>query len=179
MIVDGYNVIHAWPVLKRALQESGLEDARRQLLRSMAEYAAQTGDAVTVVFDSHGRSSGVQTEVVDGVTVQYGSSTATADHVIERLAYDAARSGGADGVIVATSDRLQREMVSAMGVATMSALALQDEVARVRATQEQTSGGLRHAATQARRLEDGLSDETRRRLEQMRRGQSSDADHTG
>jgi len=174
LIVDGYNVIHAWPALVRALHADGLEPARRRLVHALAEYAAQSGTAVTVVFDSHGRSGGVQTEVVDGVTVHFGSSAASADHVIERLAYEAARQGGADEVMVATSDRLQRELVQAMGVPTLSALALQDEVNRVRAGQDDTSTRLRHSAQRSRRLEEELSEETRRRLERMRRGQSDD-----
>ena len=175
LIVDGYNVIHAWPSLLRRLHEASLEDARRHLVHALSEHAAQTGDVVTVVFDSHGRSGGVQSEVVDGVTVQYGSSRASADHVIERLAYAAARGGGAEGVTVVTSDRLQRALVSAMGVATMSAAALQDEVARSRTTQEHTRGTLRHAASRSRRVEEGISEQTRRRLERLRRGLSETA----
>jgi len=166
--VDGYNVIHAWPVLKRTLQDSGLEHARRTLVHELSEYSAQLGVDVTVVFDSH-RKGGMQTEQMDGVTVHYGSALASADHVIERLAYEAARNGRAEHVVVATSDRLQRAMVTAMGVATMGATALLEEVTRVSAERQQTGTRLRSVADSARRVQDGLSDETRNRLEQIRR----------
>ncbi len=170
LIVDGYNIIHAWPSLKRALNEGGLEHARHQLVHTLSEYSAQSGMIVTVVFDAHARQGNIEKAVVDGVTVHYGSSTASADHVIERLAYMAAREGGAADVLVATSDRLQRSMVTAMGVATMSARALEEEVSRVLAEREQTTDRLRSSARSARRVEESLSEETRRRLEAMRRG---------
>ena len=173
LIVDGYNVIHAWPDLKRALAEGGLEHARNRLTHTLAEYAAQSGTQVTVVYDAHRKRDGNQEDVVDGVTVRFGSSDASADHVIERLAYEAARGGRGADVVVATSDRLQRSLVSAMGVATLSALALQEEVARVLAERERASHRLRSAARTARRVEDSLSEETRRRLEALRRGDAA------
>jgi uncharacterized protein len=175
LIVDGYNVIYAWSPLKRALGKSGLEHARNLLTHMLSEYQAQTGMAVTVVYDAHNRGGGTQTETVDGVTVHYGSSTETADHVIERLAYNAARDGGAAGVLVATSDRLQRAMVTAMGVPTMSASALEAEVSRVLSEREDAAERLRASARSGNRVEDGLSEETRRRLEALRRGRVDDA----
>jgi len=170
LIVDGYNVVHAWPSLKRLLQSSGLEDARTQLVRLLAEYAAQTGTSVTVVYDSHGRTGATQTDEIDGVTVLFGSRTASADHVIERLAYEAARRGDAADVVVATSDRLQRAIVSAVGAATMSALALEAEVARVLAETDETSRRIGRTGHAARRVEDRLSPDVRARLDALRRG---------
>ena len=120
LIVDGYNIIHAWPALHATLRERGLEDARRHLVSMLAEYAAQTGVAVTVVFDAHGRAGAIpSTEKLDGVTVLFGSKRATADHVIERAAYQASQRGEGADVVVATDDRLERDVVGAMGVATM------------------------------------------------------------
>ncbi len=176
LIVDGYNVIHAWPGLKQALQEGGLEHARARLLHTLSEYAAQAGLMVTVVFDAHGRRGGTEGVVVDGVTVYYGTSTASADHVIERLAYTAARDGGAADVTVATSDRLQRSMVTAMGVATLSAPALEEEVSRVLAGTEQASRRMRDTAQRSARLSDRLDPRTRQRLEALRRGEPDPAE---
>ena len=98
--------------------------------------------AVTVVFDAHGRPGGLpSTEQFDGVTVLFGSKRATADHVIERAAYRASQRGEGADVVVATDDRLERDVVGAMGVATMGARALEAEVAR-------TSHGGSYAASQ-------------------------------
>ncbi|MBV8195167.1 MAG: NYN domain-containing protein [Candidatus Dormibacteraeota bacterium] len=171
IIVDGYNVIHAWPALKRTLERRGLEDARRQLVTMLADYAAQTPTSVTVVFDAHGREpAGEPAEVIDGVTVVFGTRTASADHVIERLAGDAARRGEAGGVTVATGDRLQRALVGAMGIGTISASALEIEVSRVRADMANSSTRRQREAGSARRVESHLDAETRRRLEEIRRG---------
>jgi predicted RNA-binding protein with PIN domain len=174
LIVDGYNVIHAWPRLKRALSERGLEDARRLLIQALSEYAAQTGVAVTVVFDAHSRVGDRNAaESIDGVTVRYGTTTASADHVIERLANEASRHGNAADVVVATGDRLQRSMVTAMGAGTMSAKALEEEVTSASHT---ANDARRHRdeATGARRVEHQLDPDVRRRLEALRRGQPDD-----
>jgi uncharacterized protein len=172
LIVDGYNVIHAWPRLKRALSERGLEDSRRLLIQALSEYAARSGVAVTVVFDAHSRVGDRHaSETIDGVTVRYGTKTASADHVIERLANEAARRGNAGDVVVATGDRLQRAMVGAMGAATMSAKALEEEVMRVASDAGADARRHRDEATTERRVEHQLDADVRRRLEALRRGQ--------
>lgn len=165
LIVDGYNVVHAWPPLKRVLQARGLEDARDQLIHALSEYSAHTGVKVTLVFDSHERTESAEPpEVIDGVIVRFGTKAASADHVIERLAQRLARRGDAGQVTVATGDRLQRALVGAMGVATISAEALAEEVARATgeasATRRSTEGPSR-----IRRVEEHLSPETRRKLD--------------
>ena len=172
LIVDGYNVIHAWPRLKRALSERGLEDSRRLLIQTLSEYAAQTGVAVTVVFDAHSRVGDRHAaETIDGVTVRYGTTTASADHVIERLANEASRRGNAADVVVATGDRLQRSMVTAMGAGTMSAKALEEEVTRVASDTADAARRHRDEAIGARRVEHQLDADVLRRLEALRRGQ--------
>jgi uncharacterized protein len=175
LIVDGYNVIHAWPRLLQVLRERGLEDARRALVQALAEYASQTDSEVTVVFDAHSRpATRDPVEVVDRVTVRYGTRTASADHVIERLAHEAARRGDAHSVIVATGDRLQRAMVGAMGVATLSPRALEAEVERVAAEVSTATRKRRTEASGARRVEHQLDADTRRRIESMRRDRPRD-----
>ncbi|MFI5245159.1 MAG: NYN domain-containing protein [Gemmatimonadales bacterium] len=172
LIVDGYNIIHAWPALHSTLRERGLEDARRQLVSALSEYAAQTGVAVTVVFDGHARPGGVpSTEKLDGVTVLFGSKRATADHVIERAAYRASQRGEGADVVVATDDRLERDVVGGMGVATMGARALETEVARVSGSVGAETKRMRADTRRSTRVEDGLDPETRRRLERIRRGE--------
>jgi hypothetical protein len=171
LIVDGYNIIHAWPALKTTLLNRGLEDARRQLISALAEYSAQTGVAVTVVFDGQARPGGLPSdEHHDGVTVVFGSKRASADHVIERAAYRAAQRGEGADVVVATDDRLERDVVGGMGVATMGARALEAEVARVAANVDAETRRMRDDSRRTLRVEDGLDPEVRRRLERLRRG---------
>lgn len=165
LIVDGYNVVHAWPELKRTLETRGLEDARRRLVHELSEYAAHTGTAVTVVFDSHDRlPSNEPPEVIDGVTVLYGTKTSSADHVIERLAQRTARRGAASDVTVATGDNLQRALVGAMGVATISAASLAAEVQR--AAGDATHARRQHdQSARHNRVEEHLSPDARRKLD--------------
>lgn len=177
LIVDGYNVIHAWPRLKRALSERGLEDARRLLVHALAGYAARTGDDVTVVFDAHARVAiNEPNDVIDGVSVVYGTKTASADHIIERLANEASRRGMNVDVTVVTDDRLQRSMVGAMGVPSISAAMFEADVTRAASA---TAHGLRAKRETATtdRIEHQLPADVARRLEALRRGRNADVSH--
>jgi predicted RNA-binding protein with PIN domain len=132
VIVDGYNVIHAWAPLKRLLDVS-LEAARDKLIERLGVYAMVIGAEVTVVFDAHHSSARMNSEeVVEGVKVVFTRKGHSADSVIERTAYAAVGSG--DLITVATSDRTQRDMVRGMGGAVIDARELERRV--VEAEQE-------------------------------------------
>jgi predicted RNA-binding protein with PIN domain len=171
LVVDGYNIMHAWPELARAMRAESLEEARRRLVVRLAEYRATTGNEVLVVFDARFRAGGGgDREVVEGVEVRYGSARESADHVIERLMYEASRQGRVLEMVLATDDRLQSDLVAGMGVPTLSSRALRAEVERA---DRERSGELRRRAEEVAgrdRLDRRLSPEVRRRLEEMRRG---------
>ena len=165
LIVDGYNMIFAWPELA-ALKDAKLEDARDVLVAILADYAAMTGQKVTVVFDSHRRPSAEGTEQqVSGIQVVYSGRGASADHVIERLVYEARSS---DEVTVATSDALQRDI--ALGK-TVSALVLKAQVEAALAGRDVQINDRKARSDLSRRLEDRLDPKTRERLDRFRRGQ--------
>jgi predicted RNA-binding protein with PIN domain len=127
LIVDGYNVIHAWPSLKRMLATARLEDARDELVRRLAVLGMVSGEDVTVVFDAHhSKSMANSEETVDGVRVLFTRRGHSADHGIERLAYVASEAG--EVITVATSDRFQGDLVRGMGGAVISALELERRV---------------------------------------------------
>ncbi|HKW60744.1 MAG TPA: NYN domain-containing protein [Candidatus Dormibacteraeota bacterium] len=120
LIVDGYNVVHAWPALKRLLTTASLEDARDELVRRLAVLGMVSGEEVTVVFDAHHSTAMSNTEeTVDGVRVVFTRKGHSADHSIERLAYQSSQAGAV--ITVATSDRFQRDLVRGMGGAVISA----------------------------------------------------------
>jgi uncharacterized protein len=126
VIVDGYNVIHAWVPLKRLLDVS-LEAARDKLVERLAVYAMVTGADVTAVFDAHHSAARTNSEeTVEGVHVVFTRKGHSADHVIERLAYAAGQAG--DVITVATSDRMQRDLVRGMGGAVIDARELERRV---------------------------------------------------
>jgi predicted RNA-binding protein with PIN domain len=127
LIVDGYNVIHAWTSLKHLLNTASLEAARDSLIERLSVLGMVSGEEVTVVFDAHhSKAMSNSEEVVDGVRVIFTRKGHSADHSIERIAYQASQSG--DVITVATSDRFQRDLVRGMGGAVISALELERRV---------------------------------------------------
>lgn len=124
MIVDGYNVIHAWPSLKRLLSDASLEAARDRLIERLSVFGLVTGADVTVVFDAHHSTArATSEELIEGVHVMFTRKGHSADHAIERIAYQASQA--ADVITVATSDRFQRDLVRGMGGAVIGALELE------------------------------------------------------
>jgi predicted RNA-binding protein with PIN domain len=135
LIVDGYNVIHAWPSLKRLLTGASLEASRHKLVERLAVLGMVSGEEVTVVFDAHhSKAMSNSEDMVDGVRVIFTRKGHSADHSIERIAYQASQTG--DIITVATSDRFQRDLVRGMGGAVISALELERRV--IDAEQEMT-----------------------------------------
>jgi predicted RNA-binding protein with PIN domain len=172
LIVDGYNVVFAWPELA-ALKDVNLDDARQALIAIMADYAALTRQQVTIVFDSHRRPDAEGTsQKVSGVEVIFSGRKSSADHVIERLIF-AARPG--DRVTIATSDRLQRDLALGKEVKTISALLLKTEVEATLERRDAEIGDRKAKSDLSRRLEDRLDEKTRRRLDELR-GRSSSSE---
>jgi predicted RNA-binding protein with PIN domain len=127
VIVDGYNVIHAWPQLKRLMGEATLEAARDKLIERLSVFGMVAGADVTVVFDAHHSAARSNSEeLVEGVHVLFTRKGHSADHAIERIAYGASQVG--DVITVATSDRFQRDLVRGMGGAVISAPELERRV---------------------------------------------------
>jgi predicted RNA-binding protein with PIN domain len=135
LIVDGYNVIHAWQSLKRLMSTASLEAARDELVRRLAVLGMISGEEVTVVFDAHhSKEMSNSEETIDGVRIVFTRKGHSADHSIERLAYQASQSG--DVITVATSDRFQRDRGRGMGGVVIRAGELARRV--VEAEQEMT-----------------------------------------
>ena len=127
LIVDGYNVVHAWASLKRLLTNASLEAARDKLVERLSVLGMISGEDVTVVFDAHhSNAMSNSEETVDGVRVVFTRKGHSADHSIERLAYKASEIG--EIITVATSDRFQRDLVRGMGGAVITALELEKRV---------------------------------------------------
>jgi predicted RNA-binding protein with PIN domain len=127
VVVDGYNVIHAWQQLKRLMGEATLEAAREKLIDRLSVFGMVAGADVTVVFDAHHSAARSNSEeLIEGVHVLFTRKGHSADHAIERIAYAASEVG--DVITVATSDRFQRDLVRGMGGAVISALELERRV---------------------------------------------------
>ena len=100
-LIDGYNVINAWPELIRL--RSNLDEARDVLIRILTEYGAFENYEMTVVFDAFATDEEEHAlEISSRMRVIYTATGETADSCIERLAYTAVRMGRE--VHVVTSD---------------------------------------------------------------------------
>lgn len=139
VVVDGYNVIHAWPSLKKLMTEASLEAARDKLVERLSILGIVAGADVTVVFDAHHSAAWTNSEeLVEGVHVLFTRKGHSADHAIERIAYAAVNKSHPDRasapkqvddiITVATSDRFQRDLVRGMGGAVISAEELERRV---------------------------------------------------
>lgn len=127
VVVDGYNVIHAWSSLKKLMNEASLEAARDKLIDRLSVLGMVAGADVTVVFDAHHSTARTNSELlVEGVHVLFTRKGHSADHAIERIAYSASQVD--DIITVATSDRFQRDLVRGMGGAVISAEELERRV---------------------------------------------------
>lgn len=119
LIVDGHSVIFAWPEL-RQLHERRTSLARDVLIRKLRDYQDWTGVRVVVVFDGRGAAVDLSEEPGE-IQVFYSRAGQTADSIVERLA---SKYGEQFALLVATSDYLEQETVSACGAEYISAESL-------------------------------------------------------
>ena len=118
VVVDGYSVLYAWPGLRKKAGRS-LEKQRNALIALLRQYADQTGQRVTVVFDGYGaKHKPSPAEPVSGVEVVFSESGKTADDSIERLVAQAAQP---QQMVVVTSDNVERQTVEGLGAMSLSA----------------------------------------------------------
>ena len=128
LLVDGYNVIFAWPDLKE-LAASSIEGARGKLADILVNYRGALGINLILVFDAY-RIQGHKTEVFDynGIHVVYTKEAETADQFIEKFAHE---NGKKYDVTVATSDGLEQIIIRGAGCGLISAREFHEEIERV------------------------------------------------
>lgn len=129
LVVDGYNMIGAWPEFTG---QEDLDKARLDLLDMLADYAGYSGEKITVVFD--GYSSGRKTrsyEEYAGISVVFTRRHETADHYIERMIDEltAHLPRLARPIVrVATSDGLEQSVILSRGAVRLTAMELRRDV---------------------------------------------------
>lgn len=128
LLVDGYNVLGAWPAASKG---RSMAEARDYLIHQLQDYAGFTGQKVTVVFDAWQGERLSRTEETRGaLTVVFTQKGELADHYIERTCDELARriELGRLEVRVATSDALEQTVVMARGAIRLSARELIYEI---------------------------------------------------
>lgn len=125
LLVDGYNVIGAWPEL-RQIKVKRLADARDRLIERMAEYKAHTGWRVIIVFDAHLVPGVEKKKRHYNVEVVFTRENETADERIEKLVSEL--SGRRVQIHVATSDLTEQWVIFAQGALRKSSRELEIEM---------------------------------------------------
>ena len=131
LLVDGYNMVGAWPRLKQLRDQVSLEAARDQLTELLANYSAFKGFETWLVFDAYGqRTPKAQAQVTPHLSLHYTAFGQTADAYIERSCAQFRNDirKFQQRLIVATSDRAQKRTVVGYGAEWISALRLASEV---------------------------------------------------
>ena len=168
LLVDGYNIIHAWEELK-ALAKENLDSSRDALMDILSEYHGSRQGHLIVVFDAY-KVKGGQERVYryHNIDVVYTKEAETADAYIERVTR---KIGKNNDVTVATSDGLEQIIIWGHGARRMSASELKAEVEQakieVRAFLEQRN-------SMKTRLFDHLPKEEAKMLERMRLGEEDE-----
>ncbi len=162
LLVDGYNIIFAWPELK-VLAEDNMEGARTRLLDELSKYQGVRQCEIIVVFDAY-RVQRHQEEIVDYHNIHgvFTREAQTADHYIEKFAHDNQKKYQ---ITVATSDGLQQMIIRGSGCAVLSARELKEELDR---TSESVIQAFKNnQATVRHNLEEMLSHETKQQMEAL------------
>ncbi len=128
LLVDGYNIIHAWDEL-RALSREDLDSARERLIHRLRNYQGWKRCKVIVVFDAYKvKGSPGSVERLGDLFVVYTKEAETADMYIEKTTYALTRERREHRVRVATSDGLEQMIILGHGAVRMPAAELEFEV---------------------------------------------------
>lgn len=166
LLVDGYNIIHAWGELRDIAETDSLENARIKLLEEMSNYRGYHNVEIIVVFDAYQVKSSVRKyENYYDVDVVFTKEAESADLYIERIAHEVGRDYN---VRVATSDGLQQLIILARGATRVSARELLQEVKQIK--KEIREDYIEKSTQISRnRFEAYLDDDTKEWMEKMRR----------
>lgn len=162
LLVDGYNIIFAWPELK-GLAEENLDSARLALMDQLSNYQGIRGGKIIAVFDAY-RLKEHPEEVINyhNIQVVYTKEAQTADQYIEKFAH---ANSSNYRMTVATSDGLQQIIVRGAGCGLLSARDLKEEMEAAGKKQledfEEKQPGNRNY------LMDSLSEEAKETLKSM------------
>lgn len=125
ILIDGYNVIHAWDELKD-LAYHDLGAAREKLMDILCNYQGYKQCMVIVVFDGYKVKGAIGTsQKYNNIYVVYTKEAQTADTYIERTTHALANQYH---VVVATSDALEQLIVIGHGAHRISSRELKLEI---------------------------------------------------
>ncbi|MBQ8143476.1 MAG: TetM/TetW/TetO/TetS family tetracycline resistance ribosomal protection protein [Butyricicoccus sp.] len=125
LLVDGYNIIHAWDDLADIAKDD-LNAAREALINTLSNYQGVKKCHLILVFDAYKvKGNPGSVEKLYNIHVVYTKEAETADMYIEKASYDLSRE---HRVKVATSDALEQMIILGHGSERLSANDLKWEV---------------------------------------------------
>jgi len=164
LIVDGYNIIGAWPELKK-LKAIRLEEARDRLIDILADYQGYSGQKILLVFDAH-QIPGLGGKYEQSkLQIYYTKEKETADELIERLVTQLA--GRRKQIYVATSDLVEQHVIFRLGALRISAREL---LVKIRQSQKEVRSRIEEAALSRDTFDNRLDPKIRELFEKWRRG---------
>ena len=170
LVVDGYNVLGAWPELSKG---QPLADARDALIHRLHDYAGYSGQRIVLVFDAwQSDRQERSTETRGPLTIVFTQKGETADHYIERLCDEHERQVelGRLELRVATSDGTEQTIVFGRGAVRISSRELIYEMRQAKQSGAQFAHPLSRSSSRSTILE-SVPDEVRAQLEKLRRGE--------
>lgn len=162
LLVDGYNVIFAWPELAELAKED-MEGARVRLLDCLSNYQGIKKAKIIVVFDAY-MVEGHREEIIDyyNIHMVFTKEAQTADQYIEKFAHDNQKKYN---MTVATSDGLQQIIIRGAGCRLLSARELKLEVENAVEKMRQLYNEIK--VKDRNYLSDSISDEAREKMEKF------------
>lgn len=130
LLVDGYNIIHAWDELRELMEDVSLESARQRLMDILSNYkGTHKGMTLILVFDGYLVKGNIGTVYeYHNLYVVYTKEAETADHYIERVVTALPKHYR---VRVATGDGLEQLIIYGQGAVRLTARELWNEVQAV------------------------------------------------
>ena len=129
LLVDGYNVIFSWEMLRK-IAETEIDAAREVLTRILCNYRGFRQCEVILVFDAYKVKSGREVETVDGISIVYTKEAETADMYIEKVSHTLSKK---HRVRVVTSDALEQLIILGGGALRVSSREFEAEVLQTQA----------------------------------------------
>ena len=166
LLVDGYNIIHAWEDL-RELAKVNIEAARSKLMDILCNYQGFKRCTVILVFDAYNVEGDIlEIQKYHNIHVVYTKEAETADQYIEKVVHEIGRKYH---VTVATSDGVEQVVTLGQGGTLISAREFLEEVRYVEAAIREEAAIRRESVRTY--LFDQVDEELARKMEKVRLGE--------
>lgn len=125
LLVDGYNVIHAWDDLKELYFENA-EAATGKLMDILCNYQGFKKCAVILVLDAYKKEGNpINIQKYHNIHVVYTKEAETADQYIEKVVHEIGRKYH---VSVVTSDKVEQVIIQGQGARLISSREFKEEI---------------------------------------------------